>query len=240
MDTVSVANESRGAPFRDSNRPLEERVCDLMARLTLEEKVTLLAGAAAFALAPIPRLGIPSLSVTDGPTGVRSNEGRPATIFPVGIAMAATWNPELAFEVGAAIGFITPPFGLNLYVASSVTGISYLTIARAVIPYLVALLLIWIVIACIPQLSTYLPHFAGLGGAIDILGWKYNLGELDVHVSQIGFIGLGAMGLPMASNLARKGFALVVHDIRRAPGEALTALSAATPTVDISTTTPTA
>jgi C4-dicarboxylate transporter DctM subunit len=69
------------------------------------------------------------------------------------------------FEVGAAIGFITPPFGLNLYVASSVTNIPYLTIARAVIPYLVALLAAWIVIAAVPQLSTYMPQFAGLGGA---------------------------------------------------------------------------
>jgi C4-dicarboxylate transporter DctM subunit len=66
------------------------------------------------------------------------------------------------FEVGAAIGFITPPFGLNLYVASSVTGISYLTIARSVIPYLIALLAAWIVIACVPELSTYLAQFAGV------------------------------------------------------------------------------
>jgi simple sugar transport system permease protein len=34
--------------------------------------------------------------------------------------------------------------------------------------------------------------FAGLGGAMDILGWQYRIGELDVHVSQIGFIGLAA------------------------------------------------
>ena len=66
------------------------------------------------------------------------------------------------FEVGAAIGFVTPPFGLNLYVASSVTGISYLTIARAVVPYLVALLAAWIVIACVPELSTFLAQFAGV------------------------------------------------------------------------------
>ena len=69
------------------------------------------------------------------------------------------------FEVGAAIGFITPPFGLNLYVASSVTGISYLAIARSVVPYVVTLVLIWILIACVPQLSTFLAQFAGLGGA---------------------------------------------------------------------------
>jgi len=41
-----------------------------------------------------------------------------------------------------------------------------------------------------------------------------------------GFIGLGAMGRPMASNLARKGFPLVVHDLRREPVEALIALGA--------------
>lgn len=43
---------------------------------------------------------------------------------------------------------------------------------------------------------------------------------------KIGFIGLGAMGRPMASNLARKGFELVVHDTRREPVEALVALGA--------------
>ncbi len=71
----------------------------------------------------------------------------------------------VVFEVGAAIGFITPPFGLNLYVASGVTGIPYLAISRAVVPYLVALILVWIVIACVPRLSTFLAQFAGLGGA---------------------------------------------------------------------------
>jgi len=45
-------------------------------------------------------------------------------------------------------------------------------------------------------------------------------------MSKIGFIGLGAMGRPMASNLARKGFELVVHDVRREAVEALTALGA--------------
>lgn len=46
-------------------------------------------------------------------------------------------------------------------------------------------------------------------------------------MGKIGFIGLGAMGRPMASNLARKGFPLVVHDARREPVEALMALGAA-------------
>ena len=90
-------------PFADPSLPLEARVADLTGRLTLEEKVALMAGAAAFTLEGVPRLGVPPVRVTDGPTGVRSNEGEAATVFPVGVAMAATWNPDLTREVAAAI-----------------------------------------------------------------------------------------------------------------------------------------
>ncbi len=90
-------------PFANANLPLEARVEDLLGRLTMEEKVGLMAGAAAFTLQGVERLGVPPVRVTDGPTGVRSNEGEAATVFPVGVAMAATWNPELTREVAAAI-----------------------------------------------------------------------------------------------------------------------------------------
>ena len=89
--------------FRDSSQPLEARVDDLLGRLTLEEKVTLLAGSEAFVLNGVPRLGIPNLRLTDGPTGVRSNQGKEATVFPVAVALAATWNPNLVGEIAAAI-----------------------------------------------------------------------------------------------------------------------------------------
>ena len=89
--------------FRDPSKPLEARVEDLLGRLTLEEKVTLLAGSEAFALHGVPRLGIPNLRLTDGPTGVRSNRGKEATVFPVAVALAASWNPNLVGEVAAAI-----------------------------------------------------------------------------------------------------------------------------------------
>jgi beta-glucosidase len=98
MDTALT-----NAPFLDANLPLETRVEDLLGRLTLDEKVALMAGAASFTLHGVERLGVPRVRVTDGPTGVRSNEGETATVFPVGVAMAATWNPELTREVAAAI-----------------------------------------------------------------------------------------------------------------------------------------
>ena len=82
---------------------LDARTDELLAQLTLEEKVRLLAGASSFSLHGVERLGIPSLNMTDGPTGVRSIKGTPATVFPVGVAVAATWSPKTAQTVAAAI-----------------------------------------------------------------------------------------------------------------------------------------
>lgn len=60
------------------------------------------------------------------------------------------------FLVGDAIGFITPPYGLNLYVASGITGIPYFRLLKYTVPYLVSLLVVWLVVAVIPDLSTIL------------------------------------------------------------------------------------
>ncbi|MCK0168277.1 TRAP transporter large permease [Jannaschia sp. S6380] len=60
------------------------------------------------------------------------------------------------FLVGASIGFITPPYGLNLYVASGVTGVPYFRLLPYTVPYLVALLSVWIITALVPELSTLL------------------------------------------------------------------------------------
>lgn len=57
------------------------------------------------------------------------------------------------FCVGNAIGFITPPYGLNLYVVAGITGLPYMTIAMRVLPYLVALTVVWGLIAYLPWLS---------------------------------------------------------------------------------------
>lgn len=57
------------------------------------------------------------------------------------------------FLIGDAIGFITPPYGLNLYVASSMTGIPYLRLVKSTLPYLYALLITWVIVAFFPVLS---------------------------------------------------------------------------------------
>ncbi|MBO9499522.1 MAG: glycoside hydrolase family 3 protein [Novosphingobium sp.] len=121
LASTPVAAQQAGREiYRDPRAALEARVDDLMARLTLDEKIALLAGKSSMAMNEIPRLGIPSIHMTDGPTGVRSPEGTPATIFPVGIAIAATWNPAMAHTVGAAIGREAKAHGADVLLAPTV------------------------------------------------------------------------------------------------------------------------
>ncbi len=72
------------------------------------------------------------------------------------IAVATGVDPvhfSVIFLVGAAIGFITPPFGLNLFVASGVTGIPYSKLVRFAVMYMSGLVISWLLIAFIPWLS---------------------------------------------------------------------------------------
>jgi beta-glucosidase len=115
-----MATTTERPPYLDTARPLEMRAADLASRLTLEEKVALMAGAASFTLEGAERLGVPRVKVTDGPTGVRSNEGEPATVFPVGVALASTWNVDLAREVAAAIGREALALGSRVVLAPTI------------------------------------------------------------------------------------------------------------------------
>ena len=91
-------------PYLDAKQPLETRVEDALSRMTLAEKVGLLSGGASFATRGVERLGIPALNVSDGPNGLRSNASEPTTAFPTGVAIAATWDPDLIERMGAAMG----------------------------------------------------------------------------------------------------------------------------------------
>ncbi|THF87901.1 beta-glucosidase [Deinococcus sp. KSM4-11] len=79
----------------------------LLDQLTLDEQVSLLAGADFWRTVPIPRLNIPPLKVSDGPAGVRGGGplvgGMKTAAYPVGIALGSTWNPALVREVGASL-----------------------------------------------------------------------------------------------------------------------------------------
>lgn len=92
--------------YQNPQAALEARVADLLPRLTLDEKLLLLGGTG-FGTQPIARLGLPAMGMCDGPIGVRGGgpgTHGPATVFPCGIAMAATWDPAIVQRIGAAIG----------------------------------------------------------------------------------------------------------------------------------------
>lgn len=78
----------------------------LIARLSLEEKVTLLTGSDVFTTAGHPAIGLSPVNLSDGPTGVRGlrfTGGREVALFPNATLLSATWDPEVAREVGAML-----------------------------------------------------------------------------------------------------------------------------------------
>ncbi len=82
---------------------------ELVARMSVEEQALLLSGDGWWRTHGIERLGLPAISVSDGPHGLRKLQGLfgdsvPATCFPTAPALAATWNPALVREVGVALG----------------------------------------------------------------------------------------------------------------------------------------
>ncbi|MBP2071078.1 beta-glucosidase [Thermoanaerobacterium butyriciformans] len=85
----------------------------LISEMTLEEKASLCSGLNLWQTKPIERIGIPSITMTDGPHGLRKanksdelglNNSVPATCFPSGSALAASWDRDLIEKVGEAIG----------------------------------------------------------------------------------------------------------------------------------------
>jgi beta-glucosidase len=83
----------------------EPRIDELVARLTLDQKVRLLTGADFWALHDEPAVGLRTIVVSDGPSGVRGavwDERDPSLNLPSATALAATWDPEIAYRYGVA------------------------------------------------------------------------------------------------------------------------------------------
>ncbi|MEX0317463.1 MULTISPECIES: TRAP transporter large permease [unclassified Ruegeria] len=90
-------------------------------------------------------------------------ESLPVTIIlaPILAPIAASVGVDpihfsVIFLVGASIGFITPPYGLNLYVASGVTGVPYFRLLRYTVPYLAALISVWLLVSLVPDTALIL------------------------------------------------------------------------------------
>jgi beta-glucosidase len=98
---VAVAEDLSGAKYMNPSLPVETRIDDLLPRLTLAEKITMLGGdETRFNACGVERLGIPPIRMTDGPVGVRTGA---ATAWPVSINMAASWDTNLIHRYGVAL-----------------------------------------------------------------------------------------------------------------------------------------
>ena len=104
-----------GPVYLNPDAPIEDRVEDALARMTLEEKVGMTTAQSKFSSRGVPRLGIPEVWHTDGPHGIRpevlwdewdqagwTNDS--CTAFPALINLAATWDKEMSLLYGRSIG----------------------------------------------------------------------------------------------------------------------------------------
>lgn len=124
--------------YENPNEPLDKRVSDVLSQMTLEEKLHLLKGSgissamgsdyvptaipgAVGTIVPTPRLGLPTIYLSDGPAGLRIEPTRDgsdrtyyATAFPIGTQLASTWNTDLVYKVGQAMGSEARSYGVDV------------------------------------------------------------------------------------------------------------------------------
>ena len=144
LDFKDYNNNGKLDKYEDYRLSIEDRIQDLISKMSDEEKASVLIGTgmpgfdqstfrpipgayqgkvpgAAGGTFEIKRLGIPAIVVSDGPAGVRIKSIREndantyyATAFPVGTALASTWNEALIYNVGKAMGNEVKEYGVDV------------------------------------------------------------------------------------------------------------------------------
>ena len=101
----------------------------ILSQMTVEEKAALVSGTDFMYTNPIPRLGVPSLCMSDGPHGLRKqleggdngvSRSEPATAFPTAAALASSWEPENTRRMGAAIAEECRHYGVHVLLGPGV------------------------------------------------------------------------------------------------------------------------
>lgn len=113
---LAIHSQAQNKPvYLDETKPVEQRVEDALSRMTLEEKIAMIHAQSKFSTPGVPRLGIPEIWMSDGPHGVRmeiqwdswghagwTNDS--CTAFPALTCLAATFDPDLSYIYGKALG----------------------------------------------------------------------------------------------------------------------------------------
>jgi beta-glucosidase len=129
---MRVHAQPAAPPYKNPAMPVEQRVEDLLARMTPQEKAEMLSGSGWMESQPNARLGIPAIKMADGPMGVRNWRGSSAvtnaastvpvtaTAFPAGIGMAASWDPELVTRSAGVIAQEVKSLGRDMILGPTV------------------------------------------------------------------------------------------------------------------------
>ena len=109
---------------------MENRIREILLKMTLEEKIALCNGADFWHSKAMENYGIPRFTMCDGPHGVRAqkadvdmlgvNESEPSTCFPTAVTSGASWNEELLHEEGRAIGEEGLSYGVDVILGPGV------------------------------------------------------------------------------------------------------------------------
>lgn len=95
------------------------RARELVSQMTLDEKIDYISGETSFSLRPVERLGIPRILLADGPQGIR-NHSKHSTLYPSGIALAATWSRDMARLYGGSLADDARARGVGIVLGPSV------------------------------------------------------------------------------------------------------------------------
>jgi len=109
-----LLSSAAGMLYAQYDASTEKKIDGLINKMTLKEKIAMIHGASSFTNAGVPRLGIPALMMSDGPQGVRPEQGKnwvaptnvldSGTYLPVGVCLASTWNPKMGYAFGSVLG----------------------------------------------------------------------------------------------------------------------------------------
>jgi beta-glucosidase len=127
---IVSATGCKQAANNKTEDPMNSKVNELLSKMTLDEKLSLIHASSSFTSGGVSRLGIPELVMSDGPHGVRHEHGRGwfalenaddrATYLPVGICLASTWNKNLGYEFGVVLGNEAKERGKNIILGPGV------------------------------------------------------------------------------------------------------------------------
>jgi len=113
--TLAVSALAQQPVYLDYSKPVEQRIEDILQRLTLDEKIALIHAQSKFSSPGVGRLGIPDFWTDDGPHGVRPDvlwdeweqagqTNDSCVAFPALTCLAASWNPDLGILYGKSLG----------------------------------------------------------------------------------------------------------------------------------------